>query len=95
MGFDGEDVQGIKNPPGSITHNLLKAIQNSFSSTDKNRKVILVEGEEDLAVLPVVLVSPLGYSVFYGQPNQGIVKVYISEEIKDKIYNLAKDLIIA
>lgn len=93
LGFeDNQSVNSVKNPPASITPELFNGIKNAFALKDKDRNVILVEGEEDLAVLPVILVSPLGYSVFYGQPNTGLVRVNVTEEIKEKAYNLIERL---
>jgi len=45
-----------------------------------------VDGEEDLAVLPVLLIAPLGFSIFYGQPNEGLVQVQVTEENKEQAY---------
>jgi hypothetical protein len=68
---------------------LFWAIEKAFKMAGK--KTILVEGEEDLAVLPVLLISPLGFSVFYGQPNEGLVKIQVSEENKEKAYQLVEN----
>ncbi len=82
------DIETIEaeNPAGSITPQLFDAIQKAFSSN--NRKIILIKGEEDLAVLPVLLIAPLGFLVYYGQPDQGLVEVQVTEENKEKIYDL-------
>jgi uncharacterized protein (UPF0218 family) len=32
-----------------------------------------VDGEEDLAVIPLILAAPLGAIVLYGQPHKGVV----------------------
>lgn len=34
----------------------------------RKKRALWIEGEEDLAVLPVILFAPLGAVVFYGQP---------------------------
>ena len=47
-----------------------------------------VNGEEDLVVLPLILLTPLNTIIYYGQPSEGLVKVIVSESIKDKAYNL-------
>ena len=46
---------------------------------------IIVQGEEDLLVLPVVLFAPANSVVLYGQPNEGLVIVKISEGIRNKV----------
>ena len=53
-----------------------------------NKVVIKVNGEEDMAVIPVVLASPLGYEIYYGQPGKGVVKIIVTEKIKGEIKNL-------
>jgi cytidyltransferase-like protein len=88
LGLSEQNVQKAKNPHGTITPELFLAIEKAFKTTDK--KIILVEGEEDLAVLPVLLIAPLGFSVFYGQPNQGLVQVNVAEENKEKAYQLVE-----
>jgi len=88
LGFNGQNAQRIKNPSGVITPELFQAIQEAFDS--KNKTVILVDGEDDLAVLPVLLIAPLGFAIFYGQPNEGLVQVLVTEENKEKAYQLAK-----
>lgn len=87
LGFSGkETVLNVKNPSGSLTPELFKVISEVFRKiNDQDRTIILIDGEEDLSVLPLVLVSPLGSCIFYGQPNKGIVKIVVDEEIKVKI----------
>jgi len=41
---------------------------------------IIVEGEEDLLVLPLMADMPLGSVIIYGQPNEGLVIITITEE---------------
>ncbi|MBM3292454.1 DUF359 domain-containing protein [Candidatus Bathyarchaeota archaeon] len=46
-----------------------------------NKKLaIIVEGEEDLLVLPLMADMPLGSVIIYGQPNEGLVIITITEE---------------
>lgn len=68
---------------GVITPELFDAIYGLLKN--KERALITVEGEEDLATLPAILSAPLGYQIFYGQPHQGMVQVIVSEEMKNKI----------
>lgn len=87
LGF-AEDIETIaaENPAGSITPELFDSVKKAFSSD--NRKIILIKGEEDLAVLPVLLISPLGFVIYYGQPNEGLVEVLVTEENKEKVFEL-------
>lgn len=94
LGFVNQSGENVKNPPGSITWKLFEAVKQAFMKEKKGGKIILIEGEEDLAVLPVILVSPLGYSVFYGQPGQGMVRIYVTEENKEKAYQLTNNFLL-
>ena len=87
LGFT-ENIETIaaENPAGSITSQLFAAVQKAFST--KNRKTILVKGEEDLSVLAVLLLAPLDFIVFYGQPDEGLVEVRVTEESKKMAYDL-------
>ncbi|MBI2028256.1 MAG: pantetheine-phosphate adenylyltransferase [Candidatus Levybacteria bacterium] len=76
----------IKNPPSNITPLLFKACQKAWGKN--NELIILIDGEEDLAVLPLVLTAPLGTNIFYGQPNEGVVRVEVTEECKGRAYDL-------
>ncbi len=67
----------VDNPKGRITEELWNAIGCSEEPLK-----IYVDGEEDLATLPAVILSPRGTVVFYGQPNRGIVLVEVSDDNK-------------
>jgi pantetheine-phosphate adenylyltransferase len=86
LGFTNQNIEKVSNPHGTITPQLFSAIQKAFLT--KNKKIIFVDGEEDLAFLPAMLIAPLGFSVFYGQPNQGLVGVEVTEENKERIYQI-------
>lgn len=81
-----EYVIQVNNPSGEITPDLFRAVVDAFSR--KENVVVQVLGEEDLAVLPLILAAPLGVSIFYGQPGSGLVKIFVDEDIKEKIYDL-------
>ena len=50
---------------------------------------ITVNGEEDLLVLPVCIHAPDNAIVMYGQPNEGLVLVEITDtEIRNKTTNI-------
>lgn len=67
-----------ENPAGTITTALVQTITEAYLKPG----VILVDGEEDLALLPAILLAPLGTVIFYGQPNEGMVVVKVTEERK-------------
>jgi len=75
-----------RNPPGEITEESMQVIQKAFSSKPPVR--ITVDGEEDLLVLPVCMSAPENSVVMYGQPNEGLVLVHITPEIKAKVQKI-------
>jgi hypothetical protein len=68
-----------RNPPGTISDDLVRAIRDALA---RPPAVIFVEGEEDLAVLPLVLAAPEGAVVLYGQPGEGVVLRVVDGEAK-------------
>ena len=81
----------VDNPPGVITEDLVDAIEDAIRSDQHVR--LFVRGEEDLAALPAILMAPIGSVVLYGQPNEGVVLVKITESKKDEIRNLLDQII--
>jgi uncharacterized protein (UPF0218 family) len=51
--------------------------------TLKRRLAVVVKGEEDLLVLPLLAEMPIGSVIAYGQPHEGLVVVTVSEERRD------------
>lgn len=70
-----KNILNAKNPPGTITENLWETIELAIekATKDKEKQLIVVEGEEDLAVLPCIFIAPEDAIVLYGQPNEGLV----------------------
>ena len=89
-----ENILEADNPAGTITENLWETIEEAISLTlkDSENRIIVVEGEEDLAVLPCLLIAPEDAVVLYGQPNEGLVFVNVFEG-KDKATKLMTYLI--
>ena len=75
-----------KNPPGEITDESIQTIQKAFSSEPVVR--ILVDGEEDLLVIPACIYAPENSIVMYGQPNEGLVIVTVTPEIRAKVQKI-------
>ena len=76
----------VDNPAAEITLQSIDLIKNAFLSTSPVR--IIVNGEEDLLVIPVCIYAPQNTVVFYGQPNEGLVIVKVTTEIRNKTQNL-------
>ncbi len=68
-----------KNPPGTITDELTGAIDDLLRNPPG---VIFVDGEEDLAVIPLVLAAPIGAAILYGQPGEGVVLRIVDDAAK-------------
>jgi uncharacterized protein (UPF0218 family) len=75
-----------ENRPGWITEEAVSAIGEALRSPKPAR--ILVNGEEDLLVLPVCVLVPDGTLVLYGQPNRGLVMVPVDEQTRNKARSL-------
>ena len=75
-----------KNPPGEITEESMQIIKKAFSSEPPVR--IIVDGEEDLLVIPACIFAPKNSVVMYGQPNEGLVIVTITPEIRAKVQKI-------
>ena len=75
-----------KNPPGEITEESIQVIQKAFSCESPVR--ITVDGEEDLLVIPTCIFAPENSVVMYGQPNEGLVIVTVTPEIRAKVQKI-------
>jgi uncharacterized protein (UPF0218 family) len=71
-----------KNPAAQITTESVDAIKKAFGMPPPVR--LIVDGEEDLLVLPVAVYAPENSVIFYGQPNEGLVLVLVTEETRNK-----------
>ena len=76
----------FSNPAGHIVGKAWKIIKDSLK--EPSSCVIQVDGEEDLLVLVCLLVAPLGYTIFYGQPGQGMVQLTVTHEEKQYAFDL-------
>lgn len=74
-----------RNPPGTLTDEMILALKYAV---EKTPILIIVEGEEDLAVIPLVLCSPDGALVLYGQPGEGVVVCEVDDRARGKAEEL-------
>jgi len=77
----------VRNPAGNITDELQKAVKGSLK--EKSNVKIFVNGEEDLAVLPFILESPLNTVILYGLKDKGVM-VKVSKRIRNECRKLLK-----
>jgi len=74
------------NPAAEITDQSIETIKKAFISQTPVR--ITISGEEDLLVIPVCIHAPENSVVLYGQPDEGLVLVRITTEIRNKTQKL-------
>jgi uncharacterized protein (UPF0218 family) len=88
-----DNIKYINNPAGTLTEELLDAIEDAISTvTQEKPEIIVVDGEEDLAVIPCILNSPDNTYILYGQPQEGVVLVKV-DEAHETANNIFKQLI--
>ena len=71
----------VKNPAGTLTDELIEALGLALADPPT---LIYVEGEEDLAVIPLVMAADEGGVVLYGQPGEGVVVREVDGKAKEK-----------
>lgn len=80
----------VENPAAGLSRALLDALAEALATDEP--VTIEVTGEEDLAALPAMLAAPLGSTVVYGQPGEGMVRVAITPETRRKARELFEGL---
>jgi len=75
----GECIR-VKNPAGTLTDDLICALEYAIGHPPVT---VIVEGEEDLAVIPLVIAAPEGAVILYGQPHRGVVLRRVNSEAKN------------
>ncbi len=80
----------VRNPPGKITVEMWNAIEDSLKF--KGKTLIKVDGEEDLASLPCIYLSPNGAIVIYGVPDKGIAVYEVGEPLKNMVENTIMEI---
>lgn len=81
-------VTRVKSGPGFISHSAVEAIDSVFESMKQSKHpsiLLVVDGEEDLLVLPVVEQAKIGTTVYYGQPGKGLVEVIVTDAVKQMV----------
>ena len=72
------EKQIVVNPAATITAKAWNTIINAIKL--KRRLAIVVEGEEDLLVLPLMAEAPKDSVIVYGQPYEGLVVITVTNE---------------
>lgn len=74
-----------QNPAGQISASLVNQLELMLVSKQQH---LFVDGEEDLAAVALILITPLETTVYYGQPQQGLIMVKITEKLKEQIHHV-------
>jgi uncharacterized protein (UPF0218 family) len=80
----------VDNPAAEITLQSIDIIKKAFTMHPPVR--LSVNGEEDLLVIPACIHAPENAIVLYGQPNEGLVIVKITPEIRNKTQKLLNSM---
>lgn len=85
----------IVNYPGTINLKSFNKVKIAVSKilTKKRSFRVLVQGEEDLLVLPLILLAPLKTLIIYGQINLGSVVVEVTQEVKNKAQKILQHFV--
>ena len=82
---EGWEEVVVANAAGTITSALTNAVRNAL---DGNTGLIRVEGEEDLATIPCILLAPRGTNIIYGWPGKGMMLITTDDSIVRKAQHL-------
>jgi pantetheine-phosphate adenylyltransferase len=79
-----------RNPAGTVTQEAANSLLTAITDfeTTHAEQLIVVFGEEDLLAIPAILLAPINSVVVYGQFDQGIVVVHVSEQNKKRVQDL-------
>jgi uncharacterized protein (UPF0218 family) len=79
------------NPAGAISGDSWRIIDEAINSEGLVK--VLVEGEEDLLTIVAALLAPVNSMVVYGQPNEGIVVINVTEEVKKEMREIINKMV--
>lgn len=79
----------LHNPAGVITRDLTEKLLANLATKKAH---LQIEGEEDLAAVALVILAPLGTEIYYGQPQQGMVQMVVTEELKQHFYDVLSSI---
>ncbi|OGB76565.1 hypothetical protein A2476_00935 [candidate division CPR3 bacterium RIFOXYC2_FULL_35_7] len=77
-----QQIDRVLNKSGIIQHRLYQTIQNVIQ---EQKQYLYVQGEEDLAVIPLILLLPLNSFIFYGLKDTGLIMIEVTEDKKEEV----------
>ncbi|MDO5862397.1 MAG: GTP-dependent dephospho-CoA kinase family protein [Thermoplasmata archaeon] len=82
---EDEPKETVVNPAGTITAAMADAVRRGIGG---EVALIRVDGEEDLAVLPCLVLAPDGARVVYGMPGRCMMVVEVDGRTRDRAKEL-------
>jgi uncharacterized protein (UPF0218 family) len=76
----------VPNPQGTLSAELLNELHAAL--TREGSTVLVIQGEEDLAALPVLVAASDEASLVYGQPDEGMVLTSVTDESRERALTL-------
>ncbi len=80
-----EEKDEVVNPAGMITTELVGAVRRGIEG---KTGLIRVDGEEDLAVLPCMVLAPNGTKIVYGMPGRCMMVIVVDDDERDRAKRL-------
>jgi len=80
----------VSNPPGIISLELIDKISEFIKSGIHGR--IEVNGEEDLAVIPIIFYADKNTVIVYGVPDVGMAYIKVNDGIKEEINKMIMEM---
>ncbi len=84
--FEARSTFRVSNPAGTISDESWEIVRKAIES--KRPVKVVVDGEEDLLTLVAASVAPEGSIVVYGQPNEGMVTIKVTDDAKKRVLEL-------
>ncbi len=78
--FDRKFVN-VDNPPGTVTAQSQRVIK--VAAKECAQLAIIINGEEDLLVLPLMVYLANDSVIIYGQPREGMVVITLTDERRE------------
>lgn len=82
---EDEPKEVVVNPAGTITAAMAEAVRRGIEG---KTGLIRVDGEEDLAVLPCMVLAPDGTRIVYGMPGRCMMAIVVDDAVRDRAKEL-------
>ena len=92
--YDVDEKIFCKNKPGELDIQVIQIIKKLIS-LEFNTLQIIIDGEEDIVALPLFIYAPDNWTIFYGQPNEGMVFVKMDENIRERALDIFNKVLLS